>query len=223
MSDNLAHKLNATSSNIQSSTARANVDSFNSQSPQITLDRLKYQSNKPKSEDKPTSQPTTNQTTNTGKVANAAQQINRAKNIAAGALSGDIGTSAQETIGLGTQVGSQWLLTTLWGAVWLDWTLLSLLGLNIFLAFSLLLPNYVCQFGDDYLIGKWLPSRDLAKWTEIILLMIINMFILTIIITLIYIIYGITQLNWWDYLKIGASYATGGSEAAADAAIKSIK
>lgn len=217
MSDNLAHKLNNYDLGVQ---PRVMSTGYNSNSPELVLNRMKFQASKPQTSE--IENKTSNSrvgSTNTG--GSPAQQLNQAKNIASKALSGDVSGSAEETAGLGAQVGTQWLLTTLWGAVWVDWTLLSLLGLNVFLVFSLLLPNYVCQFGDDYLIGKWIPSKDLAKWTEIMILMIINVFVLSIIVIFIVMIYGITQLSWWDIIKIGASTLTGGVSAGANTAAKS--
>lgn len=216
MSDNLAHKLNNPNLGIFNRLRPIDNNFSNSNSQGLSLDRLKYQATKPR--------PITKIEVPAGKGigGSTAQQLDRAKNAASKALSGDLAGVTEEGAGVATQIGSQWLLTVLWGSVWLDWTLLSLLGLNTILVGSILLPNYVCQFGDDYLIGKWLPDRDLAKWTEIIILMIINVIILSIIIIFIYIIYGITQLGWWDYLKIGSSYVTGGSGAAADTAVKVI-
>lgn len=152
--------------------------------------------------------------------ASTAQQLNRAKNIASKALSGDAVGAGEEIAGATTQAGTQWLLTTLWGAVWLDWTLLSLLGLNVFLVFSLLLPQYVCQFGDDYLIGKWIPSKELAKWTEIIILMIINVFVLSIIIMIIYFIYGVYNCGLYNWFNIAVSWLLPGGETGTSETIK---
>ncbi|NCN07621.1 hypothetical protein GW933_02905 [Candidatus Falkowbacteria bacterium] len=209
MSDNLAHKLNSYNFNNQSSVTNVKDNSFNSNSPQLTIDRLKHQSKN------------TDKTANNNQPNNSpASQLNQAKNIASKALSGNLTGSATDSVEMGTQVGSQWLLTTLWGSVWVDWTLLSLLGLNVFLAFSLLLPNYVCQFGDDYLIGKWLPSKDLAKWTEIILLMIINAFILTIILMLTYLVYKFATCGTWDLFNSWLSGALPGGDTALSAVQK---
>ena len=152
--------------------------------------------------------------------ASTAQQLNQAKNIASKALSGDAIGAGEEIAGATTQVGTQWLLTTLWGAVWVDWTLLSLLGLNVFLVFSLLLPNYVCQFGDDYLIGKWIPSKDLAKWTEIIILMIINIFVLSIIVIFIVLIYKMVSCGTWNLFNIWLSGVLPGGDTALSEAEK---
>lgn len=201
MSDNLAHKLNASDLRLR---AQSKSDSYNSKSAELTLNRLKYQAGK-STEDKNDNQSNNKAPINTNK-GGVSQQLNAARSAASKALSGEAPESAEEAVGVGTQVGTQWLLTTLWGSVWLDWTLLSLLGLNVLLAFSLLMPSYVCQFGDDYLIGKWIPSRDLAKWTEIILLMIINIFVLSIIILLIVIIYKLVSCSTWDLFN---SYIAG--------------
>ena len=186
MSDNLAHQLDTLALGTPPSRPAASEMS-GSASPELTLNRLKYQANK----SQPGAKPTETAGPSKGIGGSTAQQLDRAKSAAAKALSGDLTEAAEEGVGAGTQIGTQWLLTTLWGSVWLDWTLLSLLGLNTLLACSILLPNYVCQFGDDYLIGKWIPSRDLAKWTEIILLMIINVIVLSIITLFIVIIYKI--------------------------------
>lgn len=95
-------------------------------------------------------------------------------------------------------------LTTALGSVWLDWTLLSLLYLNIHMCASLLLPKYICQLGEDYLIGKWLPDRTFAKIFEIILIVLLDVFVLTIIGAVLYGIYFlIFELDWKDYIAIG--------------------
>ena len=201
MSDNLAHKLDALALGTPPPSKPADNNFSNSNSQELSLDRLKYQANKPQ----PGAKLTATASIGKGIGGSTAQQLDRAKNAAAKALSGKLTEAAEEGIGAGTQIGTQWLLTTLWGSVWLDWTLLSLLGLNTLLACSILLPNYVCQFGDDYLIGKWIPNRDLAKWTEIIILMIINMVVLSIIIIFVVIIYKIVTCGTWDLFNVWLS------------------
>lgn len=84
-------------------------------------------------------------------------------------------------------------LTTFWGSVWLDWTLASLLYLNGHLAASLLLPNWVCQFGEDNCIGKisGFVGKDTAKILEIILLAILDAVVLTLLLVILYFIYDL--------------------------------
>lgn len=127
-----------------------------------------------------------------GKLNSARQQAAKKAaqalpKITSGNLSG-----ATEAASVATNLYSRYLLTVFWGSVWLDWTLLSLLYLNCHLAASVIAPKHVCEFGQDYLFGKWLPS-DLAKWWEVILLFILDGFIITIIVLLIYVIYWIYQ------------------------------
>lgn len=154
---------------------------------------------------------------------NMAQSIAQAKNIAINrtlkkaknkALSGDIKGSVKELTKFGGHQSTRWILTTLWGSVWLDWTFLSLIGLNIMLVGSLFLPNVFCQFGEDYLIGKWIPSKELAKYTEIILLMIINTIIAGIIILFIYMIYSIYNCGISGYISIFLAGVLPGGETA---------
>ena len=216
MSDNLAHKLDTLALGTPPPSRPAVSELADSTSPGLTLNRLKYQANKPQLGAKPTESASINK----GVGGSTAQQLDRAKNAAAKAQSGHLTEAAEEGIGAGTQIGTQWLLTTLWGSVWLDWTLLSLLGLNILLACSILLPNYVCQFGDDYLIGKWIPSKDLAKWTEIMILMVINIIVLSIIITFVVLIYKIVSCGTWNLFNVWASGALPGGETALSEAEK---
>lgn len=129
-------------------------------------------------------------------------------------IQGDI-SGAKEGLQAGAKIGTQSLLTTLWSAVWLDWTLLTLLGLNVYLFASLMLPNYMAQFGEDYVIGKWVPDRELAKILEIILLVIIDFVIIALLAMLIYIIYEISQITLWGWIKIFTQIILGKSPASA--------
>jgi len=136
-------------------------------------------------------QPKTNEQNNIPKSING--QINKARQTANKAKLEGIPESIDDVASIGTREATKNFLTVLWGSVWLDFTLLSLLGLNLFLIKTIFLPNnkYVCNLGDDYLIGKWIPGKLLARYTEIIILMTINFIILAIITLFIYIIYKV--------------------------------
>lgn len=125
-----------------------------------------------------------------------------AQNAAENLAKGDIREAAKDVAKAGTKFGSQKTLTVFWGSVWLDWTLLSLLYLNGHLFASFLLPKYVCQFGEDYLIGKWIPSKELAKWTEIIILAVIDAIVITIIVAIVYFVYKLVTCSWWDLSSV---------------------
>jgi hypothetical protein len=129
----------------------------------------------------------------------AQKRVERAKKKAA---SGDVKGSAKELAKLGGQQSSRWWLTSLWGSVWADYTFLSLLGLNFFLIKTVFLPNnkYICNLGEDYMIGKWMP-KELALVIEIMLIMIVNIFIAAIIMILIYVIYKLTSCGTWNYIN----------------------
>ncbi|MDO8668701.1 MAG: hypothetical protein Q7K65_00200 [Candidatus Buchananbacteria bacterium] len=198
MSDNLAHKLNNFGLGSPTRPAPERNDFYDSTSPELALNRMKYQARQPQNETAKPDKPARD-----NKGGSTANQLSQAKNIATKALSGEGDT--EEVAELGAKTGTAWLLTTLWGSVWLDYTLLSLLGLNAMLVVSLVLPNYVCQFGDDYLIGKWIPSRDLAKWTEIIILMVINVMVFSIIIISVVFIYKLVACGTWDLFNIALS------------------
>lgn len=200
MSDNLAHKLNNFNLSQQFKAGSQTADFSNSNEQELSLDRLRYQAGR-SAENKST--PDGNAKTSANNGGSISQQLGRAKNAATNILAGNASGAAEEVTAIGTQEGSKWLLTTLWSSVWVDFTLLSLLGLNIFLAASILLPQYCCQFGEDYLFGKWMPSKDLAKWTEIMLLLIIDFLIIAILTLIFYIFYKIitnpyeSALQFW--------------------------
>ena len=221
MSDNLAHQLDTLPLGTPAPSSPAVNNFSDSTSPELTLGRLKYQASKQETavpmETGSKSRTSANQE-KTG--AGTAQELARIKNMASKASAGDLVGASEEIAGATTQAGTQWLLTVLWGSVWLDWTLLSLLGLNVFLVCSILLPQYVCQFGDDYLIGKWIPSKDLAKWTEIMILMVINIIVLSIIITFVVLIYKIVSCGTWNLFNVWASGALPGGETALSEAEK---
>ncbi len=118
------------------------------------------------------------------------------KKAAVGLMSGDTTEAMKEA--------SRWTLTTFWGSVWLDYTFLSLLYLHAHLAASFAFTKGVCQFGEDYLIGKWMP-KELAKWVEILLLFIIDVTLMVILVALGYIGWQLSQkstIGWfasWVY------------------------
>ena len=127
---------------------------------------------------------------------------------------------AKQAVGTVTQEFSRGPLTTFLGSVWLDWTLLSLLYLNVHMVGSLLLPQYICQLGEDYAIGKWLPDKTFAKIFEIILIVLLDVFVLTVICAIVYLIYSLVyDLSWWDKINIvTAEYLPGGETGATEAA-----
>ncbi len=130
-------------------------------------------------------------------------------------------TAAQEqTISATVKKASQASLTSFWGSVWLDWTFFSLIYLNGHLAASLFFPNQVCQFGEDNLFGKWIPMKSLAKITEIIFLIIIDVIILGIIVITIYFIYQISKFGLRDWAGIGLRGAIPGGETATEAILR---
>lgn len=141
-----------------------------------------------------------------------AQQLNQIKNIAKKALSENPVASIEEGAQMASSSGSKFILTTFWGSVWLDWTLLSLLGLNVFLAKTVFLGQnkYICNLGEDYAIGRWIPSKLAAKYIEIIIIITIDIFIASIIMLMIYLIYAISNalangdIGSWRYLVEGA-------------------
>ncbi len=110
--------------------------------------------------------------------------------------SGDLNGAAEAGIKAGSKAASSWLLTVMWGAVWLDWTLLTLLGLNVYLAVSLF-TDKIASFGEDYFFGKWMP-KELAKWFEIILLALLDMIVLSIIFMILYGGYKFYTASFWD-------------------------
>ncbi len=117
------------------------------------------------------------------------------------------GETAEAVAETGIKMGSGRLLTFLWGSVWLDWTLLSLLGLNVYFFFTLFIKS-MAQFGEDWIFGKIL-SPDLAKYVEIILLVILDMIVLAVISVMLYILYSAVDAithpyaTAWNLLKSG--------------------
>jgi len=73
-------------------------------------------------------------------------------------------------------------LTEMWGAVWLDWTLLTLLGLNAYFV-GTWFTDKIAGFGEDNLFGRML-GKELAKWFEIIMLFVIDAVIVGIIVAI---------------------------------------
>lgn len=144
---------------------------------------------------------------------------NAARNVMNKLKGGDILGGGKEVTEAGAKEGSKAFLTTLWSSVWLDWSLLSLFCLNGYLFASLLLPKYVAQFGEDYSIGKVIPFKGLAKIFEIFLLVVIDMVVLGIIVLILYIMYQIITLDWWDLPLLFWAYLLGGSGGALDATI----
>ncbi len=194
-----------------------NRSQFNS-AQEIGLNRAKYQTQrnpqqaensdqKERISDVSRDKIASNQNTSTENV------MNRVKNSAKKLLKGDKDGATEDVAAVGTKLGSRYLLTTFWGSVWLDWTLLSLLYLNAHLVVSLLLPQHICQFGDDYTIGKWIPSKEMAKITEIILLMLINVIVASLILVVLFFIYALINdptlifKGVWIWTKAGLSGA----------------
>lgn len=177
-------------------------------SPEIALNRLKYQDSRQKSQtsESPTNNLADDSTTQTKKGDNlsAGQAISGLKNIAKKASQDKNKETAKEMAQVGAKETTKAWLSIFWGSVWLDWTLLSLLYLNGHLVASIFLPNVVCQFGEDHLIGKWFPDKEWAKWTEIILLMILNAIVATVLFMIFYIIYKVVSGSLigmaWDWL-----------------------
>lgn len=92
------------------------------------------------------------------------------------------------------------ILTSLWGAVWLDWTLLTLLGLNAYFV-ATWFTDKIAGFGEDYIFGKALP-QGLAKWLEIILLGLLDMVIVGIILLIVGAGYCWHTMGWIDTLRV---------------------
>lgn len=105
-------------------------------------------------------------------------------------------------IKVGAKMGSAWSLTSAWGSVWLDWTLLSLLYLNAHFFAASIAPQYIAQFGEDHLFGK-IFGQDLAKLMEIIFLGILDIVILSLILIIGYAGYKAYSLGNWDWAGIG--------------------
>ncbi|MEI6287986.1 MAG: hypothetical protein WCP18_00160 [bacterium] len=131
---------------------------------------------------------------------------------------------AKKLTSAGVKQASAVSLTTFWGSVWLDWTFLSLLYLNGHLVVANVFPNWVCDFGDDYLIGKWMP-KELAKWIEIILLALLDVIVASIFAAIIYGGYQFVNGNWtyWDVVKGGTKGIISGEGVKAGVATEVIK
>ncbi|MFA5029181.1 MAG: hypothetical protein WC518_00325 [Patescibacteria group bacterium] len=126
-------------------------------------------------------------------------------------------SDAKATVNLAVKQESAAILTSMWGAVWLDWTTLTLWGLNLYLA-TTLFTDKIADFGEDYLIGRWLP-KELAKWTEIIILAIINGILFSIIALILYVGYRIYNIGLWGGAMIWLAGALpGGNTAVQEAA-----
>lgn len=110
---------------------------------------------------------------------------------------------------IAAQISSKQILNGLWASVWLDWTTLSLWGLNLYLAASLLMPDRLAQFGDDDIIGTWLGggrlnfNRDFAKIIEILIIIILDILVITLLTVLFIILYQVSVHPWetvWKWL-----------------------
>lgn len=110
-----------------------------------------------------------------------------------------------EAIGTAGKEGSRMLLNTFWCSVWIDFTLISLLYLNCHLFASKMMPQIVCQFGEDDVIGTWLGGGRLGKITgavgldgkifaetiEIIILVLLDLFVLAIVGLIIFLLFNL--------------------------------
>jgi hypothetical protein len=134
--------------------------------------------------------------------------------------SGDIGGAVEGVTAAG-KIASSWALTVMWGAVWLDWTLLTLLGLNVYFVASNF-TDKIAAFGEDYLFGKWMP-KELAKWFEIILLALLDMIVLSIVFMILYGGYKFYTASFSDIIVGGAKGIWSGEGAATGAAKEILK
>jgi|GEM_PF-5170052 hypothetical protein len=115
-------------------------------------------------------------------------------------------------------------LTTLWSGVWFDPTLLTLLGLNAYFFASKMIPQ-MAQFGEDDVIGTALGGGRIAKtakklgvdtssmtalsrFVETGLLFVADIIIIGIVILIIFILYRLTTLNIFEWVKGGWNIIT---------------
>ncbi|HNS34178.1 MAG TPA: hypothetical protein PKG83_03085 [bacterium] len=113
-----------------------------------------------------------------------------------------------DALGTASKEGSRMLLNTCWASVWVDFTFISLLYLNCHLFASKLLPQLVCQFGEDDIIGTWLGGGRLGKVSgavgvdgkafaeiiEILILVVLDFFVLALLSLIVVILYTLYDM-----------------------------
>jgi len=119
---------------------------------------------------------------------------------------GNASVSPMETASIAAKQYSAGILTGLWAAVWFDWTTLTVWFLDIYLLMAIIFQGKIADFGEDYLFGRWLPNKELAKYTEIMILGVINVLIVSVIMLLGYAGYIVASHPWktaWGILLHG--------------------
>lgn len=129
------------------------------------------------------------------------------KNQAKSKLSAKV-SEKMDAVGMASKEGSRMLLNTCWASVWVDFTFISLIYLNCHLFASKMMPQLVCQFGEDDVIGTWLgggrlgkvsgavgvDGKALAEVVEILILVVLDLFVLALISLIIIILYTIYDM-----------------------------
>lgn len=165
-------------------------------------------SNQPPLPSAPSRENALNQERNKDKTAEAKDQAetDKASTDAAGQNTKDAGdkdkpeenkdgTVSDDMTKLAGKQTTAGALTGMWGAVWLDWTLLTLLGLNAYFV-GTWFTDKIAGFGEDHLFGRML-GKELGKWFEIILLFMIDAVIIGIIFGIGYIGYSLYNCTTW--------------------------
>lgn len=168
-----------------------------------------------------------NQANNAATPRDLSRQLNQNRNIdrnkknnAPSPISQATGESVNPA-DLAFKESTRAILTSLWAAVWTDYTTLSLWGLHVYLLGSLF-SSKVAQFGEDDVIGNWLGAgrlgnnKEFAKYIEIIILAVLDGLILFLILLIFSIIamfledpFGFLKqagLGLWDIFKLWWKY-----------------
>ena len=172
------------------------------------------------SESPPTETPPANDENSQPEANEQPNEINQAQNTARNQNKNDtlaqkVGTQATATAqNIALKESSKAILNALWVSVWGDITLLSLLGLNVYLFASLLIPS-LAQFGEDDIVGTPLGGGRIAqlsgqtgagnilpKVIEIIIVLIADVIVLIVILLIFYLIYKITSAGTWTQFRL---------------------
>ncbi|MFA5047474.1 MAG: hypothetical protein WC516_00365 [Patescibacteria group bacterium] len=153
-------------------------------------------------------------------------QLERAKNAAGKIAKGDLLKGLDEAATVATKAATAGPLTGLWAGVGFDFTLMTLFSLHIYL-FSSLINNKMAQFGEDYAIGHWIPDKQFAKWTEVLLLFVLDVMIISLIVTILVIMWAVVTYIYYHswsaagHFGWGWLFGGGGLSAVFQAALQS--
>ena len=140
-------------------------------------------------------------------------QLERAKNATAKMAKGDLAGAIEDVGTIAAKKATAGTLTGLWSGVWFDFTLMTLLSLHGYL-FASLIKSEMAQFGEDYLFGSMIPDKQFAKWSEVLLLFVIDVLIIAVVVTIITIMWAVVTYikdhSWSAAYHYGWGWLFGG-------------